>query len=74
MRHEMGHVLGLVANGTPMSGEDHHDEAHGAHCTKQGTLMYDQVETADFIANLEGGGVPPLDSLGIQDLRENGGK
>ena len=74
VRHEMGHVLGLVANGTPMAGEDHHDEAHGAHCTKQGTLMYYQVETTDFISNLEGGEVPPLDSLGIQDLRANGGK
>jgi len=79
VRHELGHVLGLVANGTPMVGEeggpgDHHDEAHGAHCTEQGTLMYYQVETTDFIENLDGGQVPPLDSLGVEDLRANGGK
>lgn len=79
VRHEMGHILGLVANGTPMVGEeggpdDHHDEEHGAHCTKEGTLMYYQVETTDFIANLEGGEVPPLEPLGIQDLQANGGK
>lgn len=79
MRHEMGHVLGLVANGTPMLGEeggprDHHDEEHGAHCTEQGTLMYYQVETTDFIENLDGGTVPPLDTLGIDDLQANGGK
>ncbi len=79
IRHEMGHVLGLVNSGTPMQGEqggpnDHHDEAHGAHCTEEGTLMYYQVETTDFIQNLQGGEVPPLDPLGIEDLQANGGK
>jgi len=80
LRHEFGHILGLVANGTPMVGEedgphDHHDEAHGAHCTEEGTLMYYQVETTDFIGNLTGGGeVPQLEPLGIQDLQANGGK
>lgn len=79
IRHEMGHVLGLVNNGTPMQAQqggpdDHHDEANGAHCTKEGTLMYYQVETTDFIANLQGGEVPELDPLGIDDLQANGGK
>lgn len=79
IRHEMGHVLGLVNSGTPMQGEDggpndHHDDANGAHCTEEGTLMYHQVETTDFIQNLQGGEVPPLDSLGIVDLQANGGK
>lgn len=80
MRHEMGHILGLVNNGTPMQGEqggpdDHHDEAHGAHCTVEESLMYWQVETTDFIANLIGGGeVPPLEPLGIRDLEANGGR
>lgn len=80
VRHEMGHVLGLVANGTPMQGaeggpDDHHDEAHGAHCTVEGSLMYWQVETTDFIANLVGGGeVPQLEQLGVQDLQANGGR
>lgn len=80
IRHEMGHILGLVDNGSPMQGEeggpdDHHDEAHGPHCTVEGSLMYFQVETTDFIANLVGGGeVPELEPLGIQDLRANGGK
>jgi hypothetical protein len=79
VRHEMGHILGLVNSGTPMQGEqggpnDHHDEANGAHCTEEGTLMYHQVETTDFIQNLQGGAVPPLDPLGIEDLQANGGK
>lgn len=80
IRHEMGHVLGLVDNGSPMQGaeggpDDHHDEAHGAHCTVEGSLMYWQVETTDFIANLIGGGeVPQLEPLGVQDLQANGGR
>lgn len=80
LRHEMGHILGLVNNGSPMQGEqggpdDHHDEAHGAHCTVEGSLMYWQVETTDFIANLIGGGeVPELEPLGVQDLQANGGR
>ncbi|MDT8369855.1 MAG: hypothetical protein RQ745_11645 [Longimicrobiales bacterium] len=80
MRHEIGHILGLVNNGTPMLGaqggpDDHHDEAHGAHCTVEGSLMYFQVETTNFIVNLtSGGGVPELEPLDIADLRANGGR
>jgi hypothetical protein len=79
LRHEVGHILGLVNNGTPMVGEpggpdDHHDAAHGAHCTEEGTLMYWQVETIDFIGNLLGGQVLQLEPLGIQDLQANGGR
>lgn len=79
LRHEIGHILGLVNNGTPMVGEpggpeDHHDAANGAHCTEEGTLMYYQVATTNFIANLTGGQVLQLEPLGIQDLQANGGK
>jgi len=79
LRHEVGHVLGLVNNGTPMqaaqgSTDDHHDEAHGAHCTVEGSLMYFQVETVDFLASLTGGQVPRLEPLDLADLRANGGK
>lgn len=79
LRHEVGHILGLVNNGTPMVGEpggpdDHHDEANGAHCTEAGTLMYHQVETTNFIDNLQGGQVLQLEPLGIQDLQANGGR
>lgn len=79
IRHEIGHILGLVNNGTPMVGQqggpdDHHDEAHGAHCTEEGTLMYYQVETTNFIDNLQGGNVLQLEPLDIQDLQANGGK
>ena len=80
IRHEIGHILGLVNSGTPMVGEqggpdDHHDEANGAHCTEEGTLMYWQVEQPSFIETLTGSGnVLQLEPLGIQDLQANGGK
>lgn len=78
-RHEFGHILGLVNNGAPMQGsqdgpDDHHDEANGAHCTVEGSLMYFQVETTDFLANLIGGSVPQLEPLDIADLQASGGK
>lgn len=37
--HEMGHALGLVNNGLPMK-EDHHDAAHGAHCSNPDCVMF----------------------------------
>ena len=38
--HEMGHALGLVNNGLPMSSGHHQDTAHGAHCTNPKCVMY----------------------------------
>ncbi len=37
--HEMGHALGLVNNGLPMS-TPHQDTAHGAHCNNPDCVMY----------------------------------
>lgn len=37
--HEMGHALGVVANGVNAV-EDHHDEAHGSHCSNSNCVMY----------------------------------
>lgn len=73
IKHEVGHILGLVNNGTPMQAE-HQDEAHGRHCTDKNCLMYYTVETSDFVANLVGGSIPELDAECIKDLRGNGGK
>lgn len=72
LSHEMGHNLGLVANGSPMQVE-HEDEANGPHCDNDGCLMYYAVRTTDFIANLTGD-APVLDQNCIDDLRANGGK
>ena len=37
--HEVGHLLGLVNHGAPLT-VDHHDEEHGPHCTNQRCVMY----------------------------------
>lgn len=74
LRHEIGHLLGLVDNGTEMQ-EDHKDEGHGSHCNNDSCLMYYAVETTNFFVNLtEGGEVPELDELCITDLQAAGGK
>jgi hypothetical protein len=74
LRHEMGHLLGLVNLGTPMQSE-HHDNGHKHHCTEKSCLMYYAVESGDFLSNLIGVSSPPeLDSQCRADLKANGGK
>lgn len=72
LNHEIGHNLGLVANGSPMQIE-HQDEPHGKHCDNEDCLMYWTVRTLDFIASLTGDG-PVLDQNCLDDLRANGGR
>jgi predicted Zn-dependent protease len=72
-RHEAGHNMGLVNNGSDMQ-TDHQDDANGKHCTNDQCLMYYAVETTDYISNLSGGEVPPLDQNCKDDLAANGGK
>lgn len=44
--HEMGHALGLVNNGVPLT-RPHHDVEHGAHCTNNECVMYYRNEGVD---------------------------
>lgn len=71
-QHEVGHLLGLVNNGTSMQAE-HQDEPNGEHCDDPDCLMYHAVRTTDFIQNLLGG-MPTLDADCLADLQANGGK
>lgn len=73
INHEIGHILGLVNNGTPMN-TDHQDDAHGHHCDNSDCLMYHAVETTDIIDNLIGNSVIELDQNCKNDLSSNGGK
>lgn len=73
INHEIGHLLGLVNNGTPMLNH-HQDKAHGNHCNDENCLMYYATETTDIIGNLLGNNIPQLDQHCINDLRGNGGK
>jgi predicted Zn-dependent protease len=70
--HEIGHILGLVNNGSDMQ-SPHQDEENGHHCDNDGCLMFWAVRTTDFIANLLGG-MPDLDQNCIDDLQANGGR
>lgn len=73
MRHEVGHIIGLVNNGAEMQ-SDHQDEENGAHCDVEDCLMYFSVRTTDFFANIFGGNIPELDEQCIADLQAAGGK
>lgn len=73
MKHEAGHIFGLVNNGIEMQ-EHHQDEENGAHCDEESCLMYFSVRTTDFFANLFGGSVPELDEFCIADLQAAGGR
>lgn len=48
--HELGHAIGLVANGVATTSA-HHDTAHGAHCTNDRCVMYYLNEGASDMAS-----------------------
>ncbi|MFB6257228.1 MAG: membrane metalloprotease [Flavobacteriales bacterium] len=73
MAHEFGHILGLVANGTPMV-KDHQDSGHGKHCNDEDCLMYYSMETSDIVGKIFGADMPRLDANCQKDLEANGGK
>ena len=73
-QHEVGHLLGLVNNGTAMQAEhEDQDEPNGHHCDDQSCLMYFAVRTTDFIGQLLEG-MPTLDADCLADLQASGGR
>jgi predicted Zn-dependent protease len=48
MIHELGHAIGLVNNGIPLTA-DHHDAANGAHCTNSSCVMYWALESVSSV-------------------------
>mgnify|MGYP003676889675 CR=1 FL=1 len=74
LRHEMGHLLGLVNVGSAMQ-TDHQDIDNGHHCDVEDCLMYYAVETSDFLSNITNNTSPQaLDTQCRADLTANGGK
>ena len=73
LTHEVGHVIGLVANGLPMV-VDHRDDEHGAHDESDDCIMYWAYQRAglvDVIAGrLTGGDTSELafDSACLADI------
>lgn len=70
--HELGHLMGLVNNGTDMVHE-HEDEEYESHCDNASCLMYWAVETNRGL-NLMGNTVRELDDHCRNDILANGGK
>lgn len=66
-RHEFGHILGLVNNGTTMQ-QDHHDEANGHHCTNDQCVMYYAIETSDYFSNIFDGTIPRFEEFCTEDM------
>ncbi len=71
--HEMGHLLGLVNQGTAMV-TNHQDVAHGAHCDNMNCLMNFGIQTTLVAGNPGNAGVPLVDTNCHNDLKANGGK
>lgn len=71
--HELGHAMGLVNNGTPLTAA-HQDEPNGKHCSNKDCLMYYEAETTDIVSNLLSNNIPQLDQNCLNDLKNNGGK
>ncbi|HEX8436018.1 hypothetical protein [Archangium sp.] len=64
--HEVGHQLGLVANGLTMVGP-HQDAAHGAHDTSDRCIMYWAYEGSGILDALGRGLFGDVPNLGFDD-------
>lgn len=73
LRHEFGHILGLVNNGVEMQ-TNHQDTENGRHCDNDQCLMYYAFRSFDFFNDVFGGDIPELDANCIADLQAAGGK
>jgi len=71
--HEMGHLLGLVNEGSDMQ-ENHKDNTHVSHCRNRKCLMYYGIEIEDKFGHLIKKGIPKLDEACEADLKAKGGK
>jgi hypothetical protein len=68
LRHEFGHLMGLVNIGVPASG-DHHDHAHGAHCRSESCVMFYQVNSPSLRDSIPLFGPPPdFDEACLADI------
>ena len=73
LRHEIGHMLGLVNTGTAMQ-TPHQDEANGKHCDNGQCVMHHSMQTTAAVSALAGNIIPDLDANCRADLKANGGK
>lgn len=75
LRHEFGHILGLVdIQGDDIHTDGHIDADNAKHCDVEGCLMYFESTVPSTIPNPNKGDIPILDDLCIEDLQAKGGK
>lgn len=68
LRHEFGHLMGLVS-------DESHQDGDGRHCTVEGCLMHKFVDQEHyFVYEFPEDGIPPLEGQCLSDLRDQGGK
>lgn len=73
LKHELGHLLGLVNVGTPLQ-SGHKDDKHGKHCSNRRCLMYYVVDSKRPFRAVLKTQLPELDEACLDDLRANGGR
>lgn len=73
LKHEMGHLLGLVNVGSPLQ-SDHKDHKNGKHCSNPQCLMYYVVDSKKPFRLLLKSEQAELDPECLEDLRANGGR
>jgi predicted Zn-dependent protease len=73
LKHELGHLLGLVNVGSPLQSE-HKDAAHGKHCLNKQCVMYYLTDIEDFTSFILRKEMPEIDKACQKDLIANGGK
>lgn len=71
IRHEFGHLFGLVNVGTPLT-SNHEDDENPRHCNVEECLMFFQAVTNSF-NTINMSDIPDFDPLCIADLQANGG-
>ena len=69
IKHQFGHLMGLVNNGTEMV-ENHHDEFNGAHCALEQCLMNFRINSANFYESFFQNAEFELSQFCIADLEE----
>jgi hypothetical protein len=65
--HELGHAVGLVANGMPMVGSDHKDHSNGHHCSNQECVMYYMASGAEGLRDFVNRNLKKLNTLILWD-------
>ncbi len=72
LRHEFGHILGLVNIKDDDIHQNHEDTVHTKHCIVEECLMYFAINESRSFMNRRS--IPELDPLCIEDLQAKGGK